>query len=312
MLDANEHCSVLLDAALSSLNIKPDGIYVDGTFGRGGHSRGILQQLSVNGRLFIIDKDIDAIAYAHHHFNDEPRVTVIHDSFANLMAITRKYNIHGHIDGVLLDLGVSSPQLDEAQRGFSFMKLGPLDMRMNILQDIDAANFINNASLDELFVVFKQYGEERYALRIAKAIIAARLEKPIVTTIEFANIIKSSHPKWEKHKHPATRVFQAVRIYVNQELQDLQKFLDTIIEQLNIGGRLAVISFHSLEDRMVKQFMRQQEQGPELPYEIPIRDIDKPLMQFKRIGKAIKPNGIEIQNNVRARSAVLRVGEKIL
>ncbi len=304
------HQSVLLQESIDGLAIQADGIYIDGTFGRGGHSRAILQQLNASGRLIAIDKDPEAIEYARQHFADDPRFSIFRGSFATLPDIAAKAGVYGSVSGILLDLGVSSPQLDDPKRGFSFTHDGPLDMRMDSLQDLDAAHFVNHASVGELEKVFKEYGEERFARRIAQAIVAARLEQPISTTKALAEIVKAANPKWEKHKHPATRVFQAIRIYINQELTDLMACLKACIAVLAVKGRLAVISFHSLEDRIVKQFMRAQEEGMAPPKGVPIKHAEIKTC-FKRLGKAIKPQALEIKNNSRARSAVLRIGEKI-
>ncbi|KTC95803.1 16S rRNA (cytosine(1402)-N(4))-methyltransferase RsmH [Legionella erythra] len=303
------HQSVLLQEAVQGLAIKPDGIYVDGTFGRGGHARAILDHLSPTGRLIAIDKDPAAIAYANDHFSQDPRFTIIHGSFADLPRFAAEAHVAGKIDGILLDLGVSSPQLDEPLRGFSFMQDGPLDMRMDVTQTTSAADFINRADEKDLVRVFREYGEERFSGRIARAIVAAREQSPIVTTQNLAEIVKQANPKWEKHKHPATRVFQAIRIYINQELTDLAACLNQVMETLTIGGRLVIISFHSLEDRIVKQFMRDKEQGIRPPPGVPVRASEM-VSCFKRIGKAIKPGEVEIRQNARARSAVLRIGEK--
>lgn len=304
------HRSVLLEESIHSLAIKPDGIYVDATFGRGGHSRAILQQLSAAGRLIAIDKDLEAISYAEQHFAQDSRFTIAHGTFANLTNIANDLGVYGQINGILLDLGVSSPQLDNPERGFSFMQEGPLDMRMDSTQFLDASRFVNEADATEMATVFRQYGEERFAGRIARAIVSAREEAPILTTAVLAEIVKEANPKWEKHKHPATRVFQAIRIHVNRELTDLTDCLKQCVGALAVGGRLAVISFHSLEDRIVKQFMRDQEQGIQPPMGVPIR-ADEIKTFFKRVSKAVKPGDIEIKENVRSRSAVLRTGEKI-
>lgn len=303
------HHSVLLQEAIDGLAIIPEGIYFDGTFGRGGHSRAILQQLSNSGQLIAIDKDPEAVEFANQHFIQDSRFKIYQGSFANLKEIAQQEGIFGKINGILLDLGVSSPQLDNPERGFSFMQQGPLDMRMDLRQDMDATSFINQASQEEMAAIFREYGEERYAGRIARAIVTARMESPINTTDALAEIVKQANPNWEKHKHPATRVFQAIRIYVNQELNDLRACLDSVIDALAVGGRLAVISFHSLEDRIVKNFMRSKELGQRPPPGIPIRNEDIKTY-FKRIGKAIKATENEIKHNVRARSAVLRIGEK--
>jgi 16S rRNA (cytosine1402-N4)-methyltransferase len=303
------HQSVLLQEALEGLAIKADGIYIDGTFGRGGHSRAILQHLSESGRLLAIDKDPEAIAFAKEHFTSDTRFHIYQGSFAKIADFAKEAAIYGNVNGILLDLGVSSPQLDNPARGFSFSHSGPLDMRMDLKQDLNAAQFINEAKAEEMAAIFREYGEERFAGRIARAIVAARTEAPIETTSALAEIVKHANPKWEKHKHPATRVFQAIRIYVNEELTDLAACLEAAIDVLAVGGRLAVISFHSLEDRIVKQFMRDKEQGQRLPPKVPVRN-EEIKTNFKKIGKAIKAGALEVKENIRARSAVLRIGEK--
>ena len=305
------HQAVLLKESIAGLAIVPDGIYVDATFGRGGHTAAILEQLNQQGRLIAFDKDQDAILHAQECFGHDQRLQMVHDSFAEIDAVITKLGVAGTVNGVLFDLGVSSPQLDQPQRGFSFMQDGPLDMRMNHQQRFDAKIFVNQASVAEMTQVFKEYGEERFALRIARAIEKARMTAgPIDTTLKLAEIVKQANPKWEKHKHPATRVFQAIRIHVNAELTDLIKGLKGALNILAVGGRLAVISFHSLEDRIVKQFMKYEAEGEPIPKGVPMRAMD--LKQtFKRIGKAIKPSEAEMQVNVRARSAVLRIGEKL-
>lgn len=303
------HQSVLLHESVQGLAIKADGIYIDGTFGRGGHTRAILQQLSSQGRLFAIDKDVAAIEYAREYYANESRFHLFHGSFAQIADFAKEAGVHGKVDGILLDLGVSSPQLDNAERGFSFMQQGPLDMRMDQTQRLDAAYFVNHAEANEMANIFREYGEERFAGRIARAIVAAREVAPFTTTAALAEVVKEANPKWEKHKHPATRVFQAIRIHINQELSDLESCLHQSLAVLALGGRLSVISFHSLEDRIVKRFMKNQEDGDRLPLGVPIRAIDI-ISRFKRIGKAIKPSDNEIKTNNRSRSAVLRIGEK--
>ncbi len=305
------HQPVLLEEAIAALKVVPNGIYVDGTFGRGGHSQQIVDVLGPLGRLIVLDKDSDAIAHAKQLFGKDERVLPVQDSFANIEAIARDVGVYGQVSGILLDLGVSSPQLDEASRGFSFMQTGPLDMRMNTNQSLTAEIFVNTSKEAEMVEVFKTYGEERFARRIAKAIIRKRTELgPITTTTELAEIIKEAHPAWEKHKHPATRVFQAIRIYINQELSDLAEGLKQCVQVLAPDGRLAVISFHSLEDRMVKRFMKAEEEGIQLPRNLPVMDA-RANTHFKRVGKAIKPTDEEKGDNIRARSAVLRIGEKL-
>lgn len=306
----SEHQAVLLKESIDGLHIVEDGIYVDGTFGRGGHSQAILNRLGECGRLIAFDKDPEAVKHAEQYFSHDKRFSIIHDSFASLATVAKEQGIDGRINGILLDLGVSSPQIDNAERGFSFMKDGPLDMRMNLHQPLTAAKFVNHAKVDEMAMVFREYGEERFAGRIARAIESARSIAPILTTSVLAEIVKEANPKWEKHKHPSTRVFQAIRIYINQELTDLSSMLRQCIDVLAVGGRLSVISFHSLEDRIVKHFMREMEQGNAPPKGVPVRE-DQIKTCFKRIGKAIKPHDDEITVNVRARSAVLRIGEKI-
>ncbi len=308
---SNEHQSVMLTEVIEHLAIKPDGIYLDATFGRGGHAQAILQQLGPRGRLLAMDKDPDAIAYAKEHFVTDARFSIHHGSFTELTDVIRRENLIGRIDGILLDLGVSSPQLDNPERGFSFLHAGPLDMRMDCSKGVDAATWLAAISEEALMKVFWEYGEERYARRITRAIIAARQETPITTTRELADIIAAAHPAWQKGKHPATRCFQAIRIAVNHELDELEQVLVQSVAALKVGGRLLVISFHSLEDRMVKHFMQREECGIELPAGLPIKHLDRHF-HFKRLGRAIKPSTKEIGMNSRARSAILRIGEKLL
>ncbi|HSW69258.1 MAG TPA: 16S rRNA (cytosine(1402)-N(4))-methyltransferase RsmH [Gammaproteobacteria bacterium] len=307
----NEHQSVLLKEVIENMAIKPDGVYLDATFGRGGHARAILQHLGPNGQLLAMDKDPTAIVYAHEHFSYDPRFTIQHASFRELKKFVTKQNLSGKINGILFDLGVSSPQLDDPDRGFSFMRAGKLDMRMDDSQGVDAASFLSKIDEKELADVLWKYGEERFSRRIAKAIVTARQETPITTTIQLAEIIAKAIPVWPKGKHPATRSFQAIRIAVNQELKELELGLAQAMEVLEVGGRLLVISFHSLEDRLVKHFMRHQEQGDEIPHDLPIKHMDIEL-RFKRLGRAVKPDDLEMAANPRARSATLRIGEKLL
>lgn len=304
------HQSVLLEESIQALALKPDGIYIDGTFGRGGHSKAILEHLNDQGRLIAIDKDMEAVNHAMQHFANDTRFQIFHGSFAEMAKFAEKAQVTGKVQGILLDLGVSSPQLDNPERGFSFIQDGPLDMRMDVTKPLDAATFVNTASAEEMAQIFRQYGEERFAGRIARAIVEARSAAPFERTGQLAEVVKKANPKWEKHKHPATRVFQAIRIYINQELQDLTDCLEQCVNILAPGGRLAVISFHSLEDRIVKQFMHDREKGEQLPIEVPIL-YKATQTDFRRTGKAIKPREDEVRNNVRARSAVLRTGEKI-
>jgi 16S rRNA (cytosine1402-N4)-methyltransferase len=307
----NLHQTVLLAEAVANLAIKPDGVYVDATFGRGGHSQAILQQLGSQGKLFAMDKDLEAIAYANSHFATDSRFNIFHGSFAQLKTFLTNENVFGKVDGILMDLGVSSPQLDDADRGFSFMREGKLDMRMDSSQGIDAATWVAKTSEQELAKVLWEYGEERFSRRIAKAIVTARQQAPITTTTQLAEIIAKAHPAWQKGKNPATQSFQAIRIAINHELDDLEQGLQQSFNALKTGGKLLVISFHSLEDRLVKHFIQNHEKGKQLPPGLPIKqDLIRPEM--KRLGRAIKPSAQEIDSNPRARSAVLRIAEKLL
>jgi 16S rRNA (cytosine1402-N4)-methyltransferase len=301
---------VLLNEAVAALVTDVSGFYIDGTFGRGGHSALIMQQLSADGRLLGIDKDLAAIATAKTRFADDSRFSIAHGSFAELAQLVAERGMTGKVAGVLLDLGVSSPQLDEAERGFSFMQDGPLDMRMDQTRGQSAADWINSASESDITWVFKEYGEERFARRMARAILAERQKSPFTRTRHLAEVIKEANPAWEKGKHPATRAFQAIRIQVNNELTDLDSVLEQALEVLAPGGRLVVISFHSLEDRAVKRFIRRQELGDPVPKGLPIRD-DQLNKRMRSLGKAIKASDEEVSINVRSRSAVMRVAEKL-
>ncbi|MDT0593491.1 16S rRNA (cytosine(1402)-N(4))-methyltransferase RsmH [Glaciecola petra] len=306
-----QHKSVLLSESIDALRIVPSGTYVDATFGRGGHSRAILEKLSDKGRLIALDRDIDAIR-ASVSFQQDPRFSIHHCAFANLKVVVNDLQLNGTIDGILMDIGVSSPQIDTAERGFSFQKDGPLDMRMDQGAGISAADWLNTASLEEIAKVIKQYGEEKFGTRIANAVLEYRKEKPLETTAEFAQLIDKAVPVKDKYKHPATRTFQGVRIFINGELKQLETGLQESIDVLKSGGRLAVISFHSLEDRMVKRFIKTHSQGAKYPSKLPVSQsmLDKGKI-IKAIGKAIKPSADEIGTNVRARSSVLRVAEKL-
>ena len=304
-----KHVSVLLGEALEGLALRPDGLYIDGTFGRGGHSRAILEQLSAKGRLLGFDKDPEAIRVGNQLAAEDGRFVVVQRSFADMGEELRARGLHGQVDGVLLDLGVSSPQLDDPQRGFSFMNDGPLDMRMNPDAGQSAAEWINTAAEEDIATVLFEYGEERFSRRMARAIVNRRAEQPFTRTADLAEVIKVANPAWEKHKHPATRAFQGIRIFINRELDDLADGLRAALDVLAPAGRLAVISFHSLEDRQVKQFMRREAKGAPLPRDLPIRDADIQV-SVNLIGKASKPSAAEIAANPRARSAVLRVAEK--
>lgn len=305
-----QHQSVLLNEAVDALVTRADGLYVDGTFGRGGHSRAILQRLSQDGRLLVVDKDPQAIAEARALQAADSRVAIHHGSFADLAAVVVEHFGAAPVCGVLLDLGVSSPQLDDPSRGFSFLKDGPLDMRMNTAQGRSAAEWLQSASEEEIADVIYQYGEERFSRRMARAIVKARSEAPLTGTLQLAEIIKEANPAWEKHKHPATRAFQGIRIFINSELQDLQRALDVILELLEVGGRLVVISFHSLEDRIVKQFMQKQVRGDDFPPGVPVRQ-DQLRPRLRLVGKALKGTAEGAGDNIRARSAVMRVAEKL-
>lgn len=310
-MTAPAHISVLLNEALDGLAIKPDGCYLDGTFGRGGHSRAILSKLGANGRLFAIDRDPTAIAAAAE-FAADPRFHITHSPFAALATIAEQQHITSAVDGILLDLGVSSPQLDDADRGFSFMRDGPLDMRMDPSSGLSAAQWLAQADVEDISFVLREYGEEKFAWRIAQAIVAAREETPLTRTAQLAALISASVPKSNKEKkHPATRSFQAIRIYINSELEQVNQALHAAMQVLKPGGRLVVISFHSLEDRLVKQFMRRYSKGEPVPRGIPLTaaqmDQRTPL---QLVGKAIMPSEQELSANPRARSAVLRIAQK--
>jgi 16S rRNA (cytosine1402-N4)-methyltransferase len=300
------HISVLLQEAVDALNIQPNGIYIDCTFGGGGHSRAILAQLGEKGRLIAFDQDPQAVAQADTI--KDARFQIYHRSFTALHAVLRP--LKGQINGILFDLGVSSPQLDQANRGFSFQNDGDLDMRMNPTAGEPIANWLHRAKMDEIADVLFIYGEERYSRRLARAIVQARDIEPITRTLQLAEIIKKAHPSWEKHKHPATRSFQALRIFINQEMDALKNALSQTVDLLDKNGRLAAISFHSLEDRLVKRFIRDQAKGKATDLDLPFLPLDhQPTL--KAIGKAIYPSDNEIRQNPRSRSAVLRVAEKL-
>lgn len=305
-----EHQTVLLEEAVSTLVMLVDGVYVDGTFGRGGHSRLLLSRLGPQAQVIGIDKDPAAVAEGRQLAQQDSRFVMLQGSFAELPALLAKAGVTGALAGVLLDLGVSSPQLDQAERGFSFLKDGALDMRMNPATGQSAAQWLAVAEEADIAQVLKEYGEERFARRIARAIVDARGAQPILTTLQLAKIVAEANPAWEKGKHPATRAFQAIRIYINDELTDLERFLASVLDLLAIGGRLAVISFHSLEDRLVKRFIRAQVRGDEVPMYIPVTAAQMHV-RLRALGKAIKPSEQEIAVNPRARSAVLRSAEKI-
>lgn len=308
MQNQEEHITVLLHEAVDGLNVKPDGLYIDGTFGRGGHSRLILERLGENGRLFAIDRDPQAAKTAEE-FSGDKRFEFFHQNFATIEPLLTQKNLVGMVDGILLDLGVSSPQLDQAERGFSFIKDGPLDMRMDTSTGMSAAEWLAVAGVDEIRKVLKEYGEEKFSTRIARAICEIRNEKPIETTLQLAKIIDEASPVKDKHKHPATRSFQAIRIFINDELGELRKTLSVTPNMLAKEGRLSVISFHSLEDRMVKRFIKEKSKGDNFPKGLPVMASEL-NQEFKTIGKAIKASKDEIDQNPRSRSAVLRIAEK--
>lgn len=303
------HETVLLQEAVDALVTDADGAYIDGTFGRGGHSRLVLSRLSGAGRLLAIDKDPEAIAVGEALEQQDKRFSIRQGSFAEAGSIAGQCGL-GPVQGVLLDLGVSSPQLDQAERGFSFLRDGPLDMRMNPQQGVSAAQWIASASVADIASVLKEFGEERFAKRIAAAIVDARAREPITATVQLANIIAEAHPAWEKGRHPATRAFQGIRIFINDELGDLERLLGGALDLLAIGGRLVVISFHSLEDRLVKRFIKRQVRGDSLPKNIPLTDAQI-NRRMKQIGKAVRASAEEVESNVRSRSAIMRVAEKI-
>lgn len=320
----SEHQPVMVAEVLEALklNIKNNsnnsseeqhpsaGNFIDGTFGRGGHSKAILAQLNEQGRLLSMDKDPDVKPYTESLAKNDPRFFFQQGSYTGLLDFCKSLGLVGKIDGILLDLGVSSPQLNQAERGFSFTHDGPLDMRMDPNTGISAAEWINNASEEEIDEILKTFGEERFHRRIAHAIITARENSPIITTKALAGIISRAHPAWERHKHPATRSFQAIRIFINHEFDELSLVLDQSLKLLKPGGRLAVISFHSLEDRIVKRFIQTHERGDEHPRGLPI--LQSELKQkLRRVGGAQKPSEAEIAKNIRARSATLRVAERV-
>ncbi|MBR8841975.1 16S rRNA (cytosine(1402)-N(4))-methyltransferase RsmH [Pseudoalteromonas sp. JC3] len=310
MSEEFKHISVLMTETLDALAIDPEGIYIDGTFGRGGHSGEILKRLST-GRLQAIDQDPQAIKAAEK-FADDTRFSIARSRFSQIKSVAEQAGILGQVDGILLDIGVSSPQLDDAGRGFSFMKDGPLDMRMDPDSGRSAAQWLAEAELEEMVFVIKKYGEEKFATRIARKVIEVREHTAITTTAQLAQLIDEAVPVKDKHKHPATRTFQAIRIYINSELEEIQTALQASLEVLKPGGRLVVISFHSLEDRIVKQFIKKQSKGEAIPRGLPLTDEQlKQNLTLKAVGKAIKPSDAEIAQNPRSRSSVLRVAEKL-
>jgi len=306
------HLPVMFAEALQQLAIKEDGVYLDCTFGRGGHSQGILNLLGPSGRLLAFDRDLDAINsdYAQAMLDDK-RFELKHTPFSELENIVASEDLVGKVDGILMDLGVSSPQLDNPERGFSFLRDGPLDMRMDGNAGVTAAQWLTVVGEEELVKVLFEYGEERFARRIAHAIIEKRVNSPITTTRELAKLIEDVVPVKEKHKHPATRSFQAIRIEINSELDELKTVLQQSARILKPGGRLVVISFHSLEDRIVKRFIRAESGAKYNPGRLPIKEVDIAKGILKKTGKALKAGQQEIAQNPRARSAIMRVAEKV-
>ncbi|ALG68495.1 16S rRNA (cytosine(1402)-N(4))-methyltransferase RsmH [Beggiatoa leptomitoformis] len=305
-----EHRPVLLNEVLDGLNIQADGIYIDGTFGRGGHSQAILARLNAQGRLFALDQDPEAITVGQALHQADPRFIIEHTPFMHLQKIVEAYQLQGKINGILLDLGVSSPQLDTPERGFSFMRDGALDMRMDTSTGEPVSEWLARATEQDIATVLKTYGEERHARRIAKAIVSARTQKPLTHTCQLAEIIRTAHPAWEVDRHPATRSFQGLRIFTNQELAQIESVLPQALAVLAQGGRLAVISFHSLEDRIVKRFFRDEAKGDPYPPNFPIpASMLNPTVRL--VGKAVHPSDAEVAENPRARSAVLRIAERL-
>lgn len=307
-----EHFPVLYEEALSALNIRSDGVYVDCTFGRGGHSRGILQKLGPDGRLLALDRDLSAIhSQLAKELSQDKRFCLRHASFSRLSEIVADELPGRGVDGILMDFGVSSPQLDEAERGFSFLRDGPLDMRMDRYSGMSAAEWLQQVDERELVRVLFDYGEERFARKIAKAIMKARDEAPITSTLQLARLIEKAVPMKEKGKHPATRSFQAIRIEINQELEEIRQVLAQSVDVLAPGGRLVVIAFHSLEDRIVKRFIRQESGRKYNPGRLPVMEKDIQQGALKKIGKAIRASREEVEKNPRSRSAVMRIAEKL-
>lgn len=302
------HCPVLLREAIEGVAIRPEGRYIDATFGRGGHTREILKRLSQKGQLMVIDLDLEAIAVAKE-LNDH-RVSVMHGSYARLAEFVDLLGWTGSVDGILMDLGVSSPQLDTPERGFSFMRDGPLDMRMNTNEGVTACEWLASAEEVEIAKVLWEFGEERLSRRIARAIVREREKQPITRTAQLAAIIAKTVPAFKRKRHPATKSFQAIRIFVNRELEALSAMLAESLDVLRVGGRLSVITFHSLEDRIVKRFIAEQVRGRDVPRHLPISECDR-HRRMKKIGGSVKPTEDDIRGNARARSARLRVAEKI-
>lgn len=309
-MSVSSHISVLLEESVAALIQDPQGVYIDGTYGRGGHSRHILSKLSPEASLIGVDKDPQAIESGKNLNQEDSRFSIEHCSFSDMSKVAEQQGLMGQVDGILLDLGVSSPQLDQAERGFSFLKDGPLDMRMDSSKGMSAADWVNTAKEPDIIRVLRLYGEERFAKRIARAIVETRLETPFTTTSQLAEVVKEANPKWERDKHPATRVFQAIRIKVNNELTDLEKFLEQVIDILKPGGRIVIISFHSLEDRIVKRFFKKAAKGKDFPKGLPVT-VDMLEPELKLVSKAVKASIEEVDANTRSRSAIMRAAEKL-
>jgi len=303
------HAPVLLEEVLQALNVRGDGVYVDATYGRGGHAAEILRRLGPDGRLLALDRDPEACAAARARFSGDGRFQITRGPFSMLETVIEGQGLSGRVDGVLFDLGVSSPQFDDPRRGFSFRQDAPLDMRMDPESGFSAAHWIVRADEAEIARVLREYGEERFARRIARAVVRERAIAPVATTRRLAEIVARAVPTREVGQHPATRTFQAIRIHINRELEELEAALPRAVSVLAPGGRLAVISFHSLEDRMVKRFLRIEARGAELPPDLPVRQTHF-RVRLKIIGKPVRPGARELGLNPRARSAVLRVAER--
>ncbi len=304
------HKPVLFEEAIEAMNIQQDSCCMDGTFGRGGHSAAILERLGEDGCLIALDKDLDAIAFGQQNFPEEPRLHLHHCSFSELKTVVQEHGLVGKVNALLLDLGVSSPQLDEAARGFSFQQDGPLDMRMDQSTGLSAAQWLATEDESEIARVLWEYGEERFSRRIARAIVERRDTDPLHTTGQLAQLIFKASPVKERHKHPATRSFQAIRIHINRELDDLKAGLEQAIDVLAPQGRLVVISFHSLEDRIVKRFIRDLARGETMPKSVPVMEKNLKKGVLKSLGKPVRAGKEELQYNPRARSAIMRIAEK--
>lgn len=309
MTTSEQHIPVLFREAVDALNIRQGGVYVDATLGRAGHAQEIAKHIGATGSLICFDRDPRAIELGNEIFKDDPRVTIIHSEFGRMAEQLKQHTDFDMVDGVLMDLGVSSPQLDQAERGFSFMRDGYLDMRMDPSSGESAADWLARVDERDLMMALFDLGEEKFARRIARAIVETRAETPIESTLQLAAIIADATPKKDKHKHPATRTFQAIRLHVNQELSQVSEALPQAVELLNDGGRLSVISFHSLEDRIVKRFIRELSTAKLPPKNIPVPP-EAYLTPLKSLSRAIKPSKQEVMDNPRSRSSVLRIAER--